>query len=431
MPIPPPDADIWEFDDNSLRYELCYTKESIRHPAKMEVNMCREIIKRYSKKGDLILDCMAGVGTTVIESIILGRNAIGIEYEQKFVDMALKNIELTKKNMGFVKGMGEGRIIKGDSRQLVELLNGLRAENIIFSPPFASVLAGSSNDDTTKYTHGSAGKDYGNDSNNIGNLKYDGIDNSIISSPPYEEGIGHGGGRINQAEERNRGIWTQGNGSYSNDKNNCGELRGKNYLTEMLKIYQQCFLILKNDGYMILVTKNFIKNKKEVRLDLDTIKLCEIAGFIFITRHYRKIKNPSFWIINAIIKWKKKYPGIEPPYAMYEDVLVFEKQIGGGTLTQLCSVLPSVINCQVEQTKKSLEIKETGEQMTNTQITQKISGISSIIFSPPYGDNPAHNGKQMMKLGIYRPCFVDSNPNYSNDINNIGNLKYGVITWKK
>lgn len=89
--------DIWKFKEVSKRNEICYTPESIRHPAKMHLQMCREIIKLYSKKGDLILDPMAGIGTTIIEGILLGRNVIGIEYEQKFCEMVLSNIKKPKR----------------------------------------------------------------------------------------------------------------------------------------------------------------------------------------------------------------------------------------------------------------------------------------------------------------------------------------------
>ncbi len=72
-------------------------------------------------------------------------------------------------------------------------------------------------------------------------------------------------------------------------------------------------------GLLILVTKNFIRNKKLVRLDEDTIKLCEKAGFTFKERHYRKLTNQSFW--RTI--YKQKYP--EAPEITHEDILVFVK----------------------------------------------------------------------------------------------------------
>jgi len=47
------DKDVWIFEEYSKRNEICYTKESIRHPAKGHLQMFREIIKRYSKKADI------------------------------------------------------------------------------------------------------------------------------------------------------------------------------------------------------------------------------------------------------------------------------------------------------------------------------------------------------------------------------------------
>ena len=70
---------------------------------------------------------------------------------------------------------------------------------------------------------------------------------------------------------------------------------------------------------MVLVTKNFIRNKQVIRLDEDTIKLCEQAGFGFVERHYRELPSQSFWRII----YHKKYPDVEK--IEYEDVLVFRK----------------------------------------------------------------------------------------------------------
>ena len=364
--------DIWIFRDHGKRNTICYTSESIRHPVKMELNMCRKIIKLYSKKGDIILDVMAGIGTTIIEGMILGRNVIGIEYEQKFVSMAMENIAKTAKSLKFMKSLGSGAIIKGDSRQLSDLLNK-QVDSLIFSPLFADQL--SKGTDPEKFGNKGnwkADDNYSEDPENIGNLKHGQIDSiitsppyqdvnldggdkekrlkrliekghnpkdffggnarnaslkhyeidSIITSPPYEEGIGHGGGKQDIVKEKNM----SNAGEYSKDKNNVGNQKGKNYLTEMLIIYKECFKVLKNQGYMILVLKNFVRAGKQIRLDLDTIKLVEAAGFKYIKRHYRKIKNPSFWITNAIIKFEKKYPGKEHPYPLEEDILVFKKQ---------------------------------------------------------------------------------------------------------
>ncbi len=71
---------------------------------------------------------------------------------------------------------------------------------------------------------------------------------------------------------------------------------------------------------MILVTKNFIRNKQVIRLDTDTIKLCEQVGFKFLERWSRKLPSQSFWRII----YYKKHPEVEQ--INHEDVLVFNRQ---------------------------------------------------------------------------------------------------------
>ena len=70
---------------------------------------------------------------------------------------------------------------------------------------------------------------------------------------------------------------------------------------------------------MILVTKNFIRNKTVIRLDTDTIKLCEQAGFSYLERHYRRLPSQSFWRII----YAQKHPEVEQ--ILNEDVLVFKR----------------------------------------------------------------------------------------------------------
>lgn len=92
-----------------------------------------------------------------------------------------------------------------------------------------------------------------------------------------------------------------------------------NYLSEMLRVYKACHKVLRAGGLMILVTKNFIRNKQIIRLDTDTIKLCEQAGFKYLERHYRKLPSQSFWRVI----YKQKFPDVET--IDFEDVLVFSK----------------------------------------------------------------------------------------------------------
>jgi DNA modification methylase len=318
---------IWQFPRISpvKQREGFYCKESIAHPAKMPTYLARAIILTYTHEGDIILDPMAGIGTTVIEAVRAGRNAIGIEYEDRFVRLCNKNLRFTKTERN--NHTGKGIFIKGDSRQLGKVLMAQeKIDSVIFSPPFANTLAGSSKDDVSRFRHGSAGKDYGdrNDPTQIGNLKHIQMD-SIIFSPPY----GHESYKSQDNKSRlcNEifGYAVPYSEQLIKNRNaseiNIGLQKGKTYMGEMLKIYSECYKALKQDGFMILVVKNFRRKGEEINLANDTIKLCKLAGFRFFQTCIHVLNGASFWQINHAKK---------TPYLMLnltEYVLVFKKPI--------------------------------------------------------------------------------------------------------
>lgn len=62
------------------------------HEAKFPVELPRRVIKLLTDPGDLIMDCFIGSGTTAIAAIKENRNFIGIDLEEKYVELAKKNI---------------------------------------------------------------------------------------------------------------------------------------------------------------------------------------------------------------------------------------------------------------------------------------------------------------------------------------------------
>lgn len=63
------------------------------HEAMFPIELPRRLIMLFSDKGDTVLDCFMGSGTTALAAAELGRNYIGIDKEQKFVDLAKRRIE--------------------------------------------------------------------------------------------------------------------------------------------------------------------------------------------------------------------------------------------------------------------------------------------------------------------------------------------------
>ncbi len=81
---------VWEFPS---------VRANNDHEAKFPLELPRRVIKLLTFPGDTILDCFMGSGTTAVVAIEQNRNYIGIELQQKYVDLARRNceIELQKK----------------------------------------------------------------------------------------------------------------------------------------------------------------------------------------------------------------------------------------------------------------------------------------------------------------------------------------------
>jgi len=224
-----------------------------------------------------------------------------------------KNIERFKRACKFWKVKRPKPVaMQGDSRQLSNVLH--KVDSIIFNPPFSeSDTAFHDQKDEWVAMKTRALEKVSNSKENIATLKHGEID-AIITSPPYEAIIKHRKmDRINIEKH----IYQRA--GYSEDKENMGNLKGETYLSAMLKVYRECWKVLKPNGKMVIIVKNFIRNKKIVRLDLDTIKLCEKAGFQLVERWYSQLKQQSFWRII----YMKKYPSV--PKIRYEHILVFQK----------------------------------------------------------------------------------------------------------
>jgi len=164
---------------------------------------------------------------------------------------------------------------------------------------------------------------YSFNSENIGNLKHGNID-VVLTIPPYEESMGdkHHSPKGDKfvREKRHYNTYTE-----TKKKDNIGNLHKETYLSAMLTVYKQCYLVLKQGGKMIIVIKDFVRNFKVVRLHEHTIKLCELAGFVLKEVLLFKLPQKSFW---RILYQKKHGAKVKDLNLLdYEWVLVFEKPV--------------------------------------------------------------------------------------------------------
>jgi DNA modification methylase len=91
---------------NVWRIPLCTGEERLKdekgqkiHPTQKPEELMRRVILSSTKAGDIILDPMAGVGTTGYVAKKLGRNFIMIEINQKYVEATIKRFKSLRKTL--------------------------------------------------------------------------------------------------------------------------------------------------------------------------------------------------------------------------------------------------------------------------------------------------------------------------------------------
>lgn len=94
----------------------------------------RNILLRYSKEGDLVLDQFVGGGTTLVEAKLLNRNIIGIDVN----DAALARCK-EKTDFQLDSAKGEVYIHKGDARHL-DFISDSSIDLICTHPPYADII---------------------------------------------------------------------------------------------------------------------------------------------------------------------------------------------------------------------------------------------------------------------------------------------------
>jgi len=351
-------------------YRNVMPEEAVAHPAKMNTKLLEFLIEKFTKPGDVVLDPMAGTGSTGVVAALHGRNAVCVELEEKFYKWMEKARENVEKHPTLTP---KGKIVNicGDARKLSELLS--QADVCITSPPYSNSVKSGEGPLAVKAPHATRGDlmltNYGESEAQIGNLPHGDID-AIITSPPYktemrgsglnkdDKGLGLGCkwngysdnkenidnvpyGEIDaiitsppyerqlhdSREKRAAGAWR---GSkldveknlpmgYSENKNNIGNLKKETYLEAMLKVYCEMWKVLKPDGLAIIVVKPFIRNKKVVDLPYHTWLLLKKVGFKLVKLYKLRLKTMSFWRI----LYHRKFPDV--PKIAHEYVIIVKK----------------------------------------------------------------------------------------------------------
>jgi hypothetical protein len=134
---------VWPVAQASARAQRTgrYLPATVAHPGKMLPTLARTAITTYTCPGELVLDPMCGIGTTLVEAVHAGRDAIGIEYEPRWAQLARGNVEYAVDT----GAAGHAAVAAGDARHAGALLGADmtgRVRLLLTSPPYGSSTHG-------------------------------------------------------------------------------------------------------------------------------------------------------------------------------------------------------------------------------------------------------------------------------------------------
>jgi len=110
-------------------------------PSEMLPEIARRAIEFYSRPGDLVLDPMCGIATTLGEAIHQARRAIGIEVEPRWAALATANVQHARSQ----GATGQALVLTDNARRLgrsvLDQLAGT-VQLVLTSPPYADTTLG-------------------------------------------------------------------------------------------------------------------------------------------------------------------------------------------------------------------------------------------------------------------------------------------------
>lgn len=248
-----------------------FPQEAFAHPAKMHIGLLRLIVQKYTQPGDIVLDPMAGSGTTLLATQT-GRHVICVELEEWMLPIqvrAWENIRMYGPELGHT--LGWALLLRGDARAL----------------PLPEEAC-----------------------------------TAIITSPPY---AGHVVQLAKPVRKNHHvpmwAIRVSDDYAPENRKWNIGAYRGKRYWEAMEQVYGECFRVLRRGGHLVLVLKGILAEGKYVDIPEQTREVCQRVGFTFVERWARRLYSLSFWRVLT----KSRMGDGFPRELEYEYVFAFRK----------------------------------------------------------------------------------------------------------
>jgi DNA modification methylase len=110
-----------------------------RHPAKFPETLVQEFIEFFTKRGQNVLDPMAGTGSTLIACLRSGRNGYGVELNPEYADIARKLVAQERAALDDGAAELNADVITGDASSIPRM-DLPSFDYMITSPPYWNML---------------------------------------------------------------------------------------------------------------------------------------------------------------------------------------------------------------------------------------------------------------------------------------------------
>ena len=115
------------------------------HKGNYRGNCCpqvpRNLLLKYTKEDDIVLDPFCGSGTTLIESKLLKRYSVGVDVNENAIKMSYERVRFEYNEKYLPK------IFKADSTNLNGVIKNDRVDFVFAHPPYADIIKYSDNID--------------------------------------------------------------------------------------------------------------------------------------------------------------------------------------------------------------------------------------------------------------------------------------------
>ncbi len=119
------------------------THSVLRHPAKFPETLAMEFIGFFTKLGQVVLDPMAGTGSTLVAALRTGRHAYGVELNPTYAEIARDTLVDERQKLGVAAEGLQSQMVVGDAARIVDIASTYQIPSIDYmltSPPYWDML---------------------------------------------------------------------------------------------------------------------------------------------------------------------------------------------------------------------------------------------------------------------------------------------------